>query len=177
MRHNGKPTTDAQALNALVTADGATGGFIKDSQAGSLPATATNDSATAGTLGELIESSIAIGSAVALTNNTTANVTSISLTPGDWDVRGVVLTNPNGATVQTAIYAAIHTTSATLPTAPAGGAFALWSGSLTGASMGLPTGVRRISVAVTTTVYLVTYVSFITSTNAAYGYIGARRVR
>lgn len=34
MRFNGRPTSDATALAALVAADGATGGFVKDSDFG-----------------------------------------------------------------------------------------------------------------------------------------------
>jgi hypothetical protein len=148
------------------------------SLAGNLPATATNDNATAGHVGELIESEVLVASAVALTTGTAANVTSISLTAGDWDVWGNVATNPNGATTQTAIEAAISTTSATLPTRPGKGAFTqLFVTFQAGISIIVPTGTTRLSLASTTTVYLVALSNFGVSTNAAYGYIGARRRR
>jgi predicted nucleic acid-binding protein len=57
---------------------------------GQAPATQTNDSAAAGKVGEFITSNIVVGSAVALTTGTAANVTSVSLTAGDWDVCGEV---------------------------------------------------------------------------------------
>ncbi|MDP2325295.1 MAG: hypothetical protein Q8N51_14890, partial [Gammaproteobacteria bacterium] len=60
--------------------------------------TNTNDAAAAGYIGELIGSTIASGSAVSLTTATNANVTSISLTAGDWDVWGAITYNHGGST-------------------------------------------------------------------------------
>ena len=140
--------------------------------------TITNDNAAAGKIGEVLESSIASGSAVSLTTATTANVTSISLTAGDWDVWGNVLLVSNVGTTTTRLYGAINTVSATLPTAPAGGGYGRWVGSITG--IGETAGVnvlRRVSIASTTTYYLVANADFSASTNAAFGYIGARRAR
>src|SRR5690349_16625741 len=57
----------------------------------SLAGTATNDDAAAGKIGEYIESEVLSGSAVSLTTNTAANITSISLTAGDWDVWGAAV--------------------------------------------------------------------------------------
>lgn len=141
------------------------------------PGTTTNDDAAAGVVGEYTSSNIAAGSAVSLTTGTTANVTSISLTAGDWEVSGNVITNPGGSTSQTGLIAAISTTSATLPVAPGAGAYAVGVYSGTANFLALPTGTRRLSIAGTTTVYLVANAAFTVSTNAAYGFIGARRVR
>ena len=58
----------------------------------------TNSNATTGYVGEYISSQVAVASAVALTTATPANVTSISLTAGDWDVDGVIDLNLSGAT-------------------------------------------------------------------------------
>jgi hypothetical protein len=135
-------------------------------------------SAAAGRIGEVITASVDSGSAVSLTAGTAANITSISLTAGDWDVRGQCATAPAGSTIQTVTACAVNTTSATLP----GG------GNLTGyiylpftASAGqpviAPTSVSRVNVSSTTTVFLVINSSFSTSTNTAYGVIVARRIR
>ncbi|MEF1435483.1 hypothetical protein QWU86_11715, partial [Neisseria gonorrhoeae] len=78
--------------------------------------TTTNNNANAGSDGEFISSSVVVGSAVALTTNVTANVTSITLTAGDWDVAGTVSINPARSTTIAAVIAGISNTTATLPT-------------------------------------------------------------
>lgn len=138
--------------------------------------TATNDSAASGFAGELITASVASGSAVSLTTATEANVTSISLTAGDWDVHGLVAFAPAGGTTLTSMHAAISTTSATLPTAGTEG-YVYAGNQGTGNPVALSTGTKRISIASTTTVYLVARSAFGVSTMAAYGEINARRVR
>jgi hypothetical protein len=144
---------------------------------GQLPGTDTNDDASAGNVGEIIESEILAGSAVALTTNTPVDVTSISLTAGDWDVWGNVTTANNGTTI-TALVAAINTVSATQPTAPGKGARTSVSGISTSGNCAFPAGKMRLSLASTTTVYLIGQSTFTGGTsNSAYGYIGARRVR
>jgi hypothetical protein len=65
---------------------------------GQIPGTATNDDAAAGKLGEIISSNIVVGSAVSLTTNTPANITSLSLTAGDWDVWGLMNSSEGSGT-------------------------------------------------------------------------------
>lgn len=144
-----------------------------------LQGTGTNDNAAAGKVGEIIESTVLVGSAVALTTATPANVTSISLTAGDWDVWGNVWYSPAATTSITIHQGAINTTSATLPTAPGAGAFykVIEAALVPNAIFGESVGQRRISIASTTTVYLVAQATFTVDTLSAYGYIGARRVR
>lgn len=140
--------------------------------------TTTNDNAAAGSVGQIVESTVLVGSAVALTTATTANITSISLTAGDWSVYGNIWTNPAGTTTTSIVQGAISTTSATLPTAPASGAFTRFADSFTiGQAQGIYVGQTRLSLSGTTTVYLVMQVTFAISTMGGYGYIGARRVR
>src|SRR5216684_1358028 len=76
--------------------------------------TATNDNAAAGKVGEYISSTIATGSSVTLTTNTTANVTSISLTAGDWDVTGAVDFTFGATTSYTNLIGSVSSTSATI---------------------------------------------------------------
>lgn len=140
--------------------------------------TATNDNAATGDVGEIIESNVAVGSAVALSTGAAKTITSISLTAGDWDVWGTVSFNPAGTTTITAVAGGINTTTDTLPTSPASGAFARIQATLTtGGGQDLAVGTRRMSLNATTTVYLVGFSSFGTSTMGGYGYLAARRVR
>ena len=139
--------------------------------------TVTNDNAVAGRVGEELKTVLASGSAVSLTTNTTANVTSVSLTAGDWEVSGVVDFTPGATTSLTQRTAGVSTTSATLG--------AQDSMSQTSVAANVPganvisqvTPNVRISVAVTTPVYLVARALFTVSTLTAYGSIRARRVR
>ena len=75
--------------------------------------TTTNDNAAAGKIGEYIES-IVTATTTGATHDVPANVTSISLTPGDWDVFGMALAANAGATTWTLFRASISQTSATL---------------------------------------------------------------
>jgi len=148
--------------------------------------TNTNNNAAAGSVGELVSASVVLGSAVALTSGVAANVTSISLTAGDWDVSGMVAMAPAASTTQTFIGGAITTTSATFPGARAGtgtGDVRVDSYQTSVATSASQPGIdavippTRYSLSGTTTVYLVATSTFAVSTNGAYGYIRARRVR
>lgn len=140
--------------------------------------TQTNDSAAAGFIGELISSTVLVGAGVSLTSTAATNVTSISLTAGDWDVWGNVCFTPNAATTIQGLIAWISITSATNPTVPNEGAVTTFSLPFsTGANQIIQAGQKRISLASTTTVYLSTLAVFGVSTMVAFGYIGARRVR
>lgn len=138
----------------------------------------TNDNAPAGAIGEYISSTVLIGSAVTLTSAASANVTSISLTPGDWDVSGNVFLHITSGFASN-FQAWVNTTSATAPTSPGAGAknvlVATGLELIDGAS--LITGATRISLASTTTVYLGTFAIFSNNPVTAYGFIGARRAR
>jgi hypothetical protein len=139
---------------------------------------------SAGAVGEILTSQVLVANAVALTNNTLANVASILLTAGDWDVSGNVCFHAGNSTTYTAFHAAINTASATLPIPPAeGGRAQFYTSTPLSHSASIetvmiqPTGPRRISVSAPTTVYLVAQSQFATSTMSAYGYLRARRVR
>lgn len=153
----------------------ATGAITPSSTAG-IVGTKTNDNADAGSIGEYISATVLVGSAINLTNNTPANVTSISLTAGDWDVSGTVALHPGSGTTEAQFVLWINTTSATIPTHPNGGATIVLTASFSGDNI-VPVGQRRLSLAATTTVYLSVQASFSVSTLSAYGFIGARRVR
>lgn len=136
--------------------------------------TTTNDNAAAGVIGEVVSSVVArVG--VALTTATQTDVTSISLTAGDWDISGLVCFagSPVGALYADA---GINTTSATLGTIGDTYYESLVIPSATNdASLPFPT--RRYSLSGSATVYLITRMSFTSGTVNAYGRIQARRVR
>ncbi|WP_179400668.1 glycosyl hydrolase family 28-related protein [Burkholderia guangdongensis] len=134
--------------------------------------------AAAGNIGEFIYSNVPAGSAVSLTSGTNTNVTSINLTPGDWEIYGSVGTSPGATTTQSAFVAALNTTSATMPAHPNYGASVLLPFSASaGTGIVSPVGRMRLNLNANTTVYLVVRCTFGTSTNAAYGYVAARRMK
>jgi len=145
--------------------------------------TATNDNAAAGTVGEIITSSIPVGSEVTLTTAVTANVTSISVPAGDWHLSAVVNFDLAGTT-GTLFQGGASLTSAVLPTQPGGGglgtdallSFPVPITGLTG-DLVLPGGVVRLSIASTTTVFLTASCTFTVGTCKAFGTITARRIR
>lgn len=127
----------------------------------------------AGHLGEPVQSLVAVGSAVSLTTATTANVTSISLTAGDWRVSGNVNYTSTTATV-TGKLAGISSTSVTMPTdgseVPNGTQMTLLSAK---DGTALPEKIFHLSG--TTTVYLEGQATFSAGSVSAYGQITARR--
>lgn len=141
----------------------------------SLRGTTTNDNAASLMVGEFVSSAIASGSAVSLTTATAANITSISLTAGDWDVEGNVNFSASTATV-TGTSAGISSTSATLP-ADGTEAYSGVQVTLVSEVDSVTMPRKRISIAGTTTVYLVGKSTFSAGTVTAFGSISARRVR
>lgn len=136
-------------------------------------------SAVAGQIGEYISSTVLSGSAVPLTSGTAANITSISLTAGDWDVDSVAYLTTGTSTSYSNLISSLSTTTAALNTAPG-----QWFGNATAAQVA-GTGVTissaippfRFSLASTTTIFLVVSSSFTVSTMSAYGILRARRMR
>ncbi|MGH7040481.1 MAG: hypothetical protein ACREE1_20370 [Stellaceae bacterium] len=57
---------------------------------GQIVGTATDDAASVGNIGEYVSSTVAETGGVSLTNGVAINITSISLSPGDWDVWGKI---------------------------------------------------------------------------------------
>ena len=143
-----------------------------------IPGVTTNSSAPTGYIGEYVESIVAQGAAVSLTTGVVTNITSISLTAGDWDVSGVIIMDSGATTNVTRVMGGINSTSGTVDTSksyyshvhsgyvPGGGQF-----------RGMPLNTSRFSLSATTTIYLLALSNFTVSTCTAYGTISARRVR
>lgn len=163
------PTFTGTVSTAAITA---TGAITPATTAGIVGTTAANNANT-GSIGEF---AVANGSAIPLTTSTATNVTSLTLTAGDWDVNGSVLIQAASSTIISNALAGVSGASATLPTA--GNYWQFGIGPLAASatvSQTVPT--LRINSATSFTVYLIAFSSFTVSTCTASGTIRARRVR
>jgi len=121
--------------------------------------------------GTYVHGEVATGSATSLSTGTAKNVTTISLTPGTWEVEGNVNFNL-GTASQTAASAGISTTTATLPTDGTEVANGLQTTTTTCIN-GITIPRKRIVVTTNpTTVYLIAKATF-SGTEAAWGSITA----
>lgn len=129
----------------------------------------------AGSIGEVISSTIVSGSAIPLTTNTTQNVTSISLTAGEWLINGIVVFGIGTGTNITYLTGASTSVSVTLPGVGGYSAMSPVGVPVIDPTLNIPPQI--ISVASTTTIYMVVRTGFTVSTLTAYGSINALRVR
>jgi len=149
---------------------------------GQLPGTTTNDNASAGNVGEYTSSIVLSGSAVSLSSGVAKDITTLTLSAGDWDVSGICGTQPANSAVVTIYICNITTTANTLNNIPSdGGAFG-FNNSTQAANGGeaVPTDIARVSITGSTTYHLVASATFATGsgqTVGGYGKIRARRVR
>lgn len=172
---NASPTFTGTAAFAALSATST----ITPSQTAGIVGTTTNNNANAGSFGEHVSQS---ATGVSATSGATANCTSISLTAGDWDVDGMLGTFPAGGTTTSFIIGGISTASATLQNINAGppalsNAFIHSSAVAAGNQYNATVPPTRVSIASTTTVYLVHQVTFAVSTMQVGCQIRARRVR
>lgn len=142
--------------------------------------TSTNDDASALNIGEVISSTVAVGSAVALTSTTAKQVTNISLTAGDWDVWGQVEFTGNAATTLVYTGGQISSTNNSVADTQSAYVFLPMGGGTVFAAtnpVSFSLGTIRLSLAGTTIYYLNAVASFAVNTCSAYGGIYARRRR
>jgi len=136
--------------------------------------TATNDNAPAGNIGEYQTAS---ASSISLTSGTTVNITSKSLTAGDWEITGVIIITPAGTTPLTGVIGLASLTTASLTPLEAGN-FLQLNGTLgTGQGQTLPLPATRLSISATTTVFVNVNAAFTVSTATGGAILRARRVR
>jgi hypothetical protein len=140
--------------------------------------------AVAGYIGELITATKAVGATVSLTSTTAANINSITLTPGDWDVEVVTDFAPAATTSVTQLVSSISVTSATVTGQAGGSGVGTDPTVITSQAASVPASTVvqvvppvRISVSANTVVYQVAQGTFSISTMTAFGTIRARRVR
>lgn len=151
-------------------------------QAGQIPGTATSDNAAPGNVGEYIVSTIAAGGAIPLLTGVSANMTTVTLTPGDWDC-SVNSTRTLGAgTSVTSMTTAISTSPASvLQFATNASAYTVPPSVSTpnpnGVSYTGLTPIVRFSLASSTPIFAVVQDIFTVSTDTAFGTLRCRRVR
>jgi len=157
------------------TLDSAAGGWVLLNPL-KLKGTNTNDSAATGYVGESIESFA--GSVSAPASNTYGDITSITLTPGDWDISAIA---------SSIINTGVSITSVTIGIGPASGTSGagLQNGDNQGYSVpptsqyspSITIPPKRVSINATTTYYLKVWMSYSSGTPQFQGRISARRVR
>lgn len=165
------------ASSQLIYGTGLAGGGVVGST--------TNDTAIAGNYGEFLTSTIPTGSAVAGGATTVgANITSISLTAGDWDVTANCDYTLTGVTA-TVYSCGLGTVTATQLTQAGGSGVgtdplvqqaATFGTTVTG-TFSQPLPPVRVSLAATTTIFLVTKHTYSAGSFTQFGTLRARRVR
>lgn len=143
--------------------------------AGQLPGEPTTGSASAGNVGELITNT---GSAVSLVTATPKDITTVSLSAGDWFCWGSVSFTAGGTPTTSFMSGWISTTANTEPSFPNGGGYVLTRPNLTGGgNQALSIGNIRLSLSGTTTVSLGMNQAFSGGTSTGNGFIACERRR
>lgn len=149
---------------------------------GQLPGETATGSATAGNVGEYIESVVAVGSAVSLSTGVAKDFTTLTLSAGDWDVTQTTSFTGGSTTTVNNLIGSISASANTLDqtigryTAQAYNAFTVFNNMPNSvASVGSVT--VRFSLSGSTTLHAIGQCSFGVSTCSAFGIIRARRVR
>lgn len=177
---------DGKSVDSLPSA-GTTGQFLMSQGSGTPPVMANlsgaitgitdGSNAGAGIIGEIITSSISQGSAVSLTTTAIANITSITLTAGDWDVHANAMFG-GGAITGVQFQGFIGTVTgndATGRDLAKNTCYAMPP--LAGSDSGCTLPVYRVNISTTTTYYLKANATFTIGSAIAYGTIEARRIR
>lgn len=130
----------------------------------------------AGFVGEEITSIIPNTSPVTFTTSVATDITSISLSPGQWMINGLTAITPG--TSASTIYGWISTTSATLPDAAlrSGFSFNVTTVLSPSSTNSIRTNTLFLNITTTTNVYLTGYTNG-TGTINGYGTLFALRVR
>lgn len=184
--------TPVDAVTAVITLPSATAtlatlgantftGAITPSQTLGIVGTTTNNSVQAGSVGEYVES-IVTATNTGVTSGAAANITTISLTAGDWDVTGNVRFRNSGPMVTVGYcVGSISTTTNTHGTQDTNASYVnIPPGIDPDVNPTFPTPTVRISIASTTTIYLVGTISFTpvgANTFGSGGILRARRMR
>ncbi len=135
--------------------------------------TTAGGNAAAGYVGEFISSRIAFASAVGIGSAGATNLTSISLTAGDWDIWGNVTFDASGLNMLNN-KAWISATSATVPDQSL---YVVANVNAGAQDLGMCVPYIRASISSTTTYYISGYVVYGAGTATMCGGIYARRVR
>jgi hypothetical protein len=178
---NGITVTNAASGSSPIIAASGTGTNISLTLQGKgtsgVPIKGVTDasSANAGYVGEIITSNVTVPT-TGLTTNQVLNITSVSLTAGDWILYGYIGISGANTTTITEYEGGIHTANTGLPTirhqAYGGGQTFSNLGTL-----GFATPTIHVTISSTTSYYLNAEATFLTSTAGAGGNIIAIRTR
>jgi len=128
--------------------------------------------AATGIVGEVITSGNV--SSVSMTNATAKNITSVTLSAGDWNCFGNYVATPAATTTQSLILSSISLTTGAVD-------FASFANIYESVAVNIITGIsppeKVINISTPTTVYLVATSSFATSTLTGGGILSCRRLR
>lgn len=178
------PTTIASGVTITSpafagTATGATGAKIPSSLVfGSI----AGSSAQAGYVGEVISSSVLVANKITLTTGVTSAVTSINLTPGDWAITGLVAfrADTNNLTDITVLKQGAGTSATAFGSQDTFSTFCFGGfvpTSNVDVALPIPTQYIITTTSPSTTIFLLTQVTFTLAGLAAFGNIQARRIR
>ncbi len=164
----GGSAADLSATGPGLLSQATLGAAVTIASPGQFPATATNDSAAAGKLGEFVTNNN-LGAPVTLASGAPSTLTTLTLTAGDWDVWGTVIFNSSAGmsdVIADVNASPVLTVSATRFINAAGVA----------SYCSFPTSIYRLSAAGGSTMSLLAQASF-AGTVTASGLIFARRAR
>ncbi len=153
-------------------------GAVKTGSGLILPGTPTNDSAPAGAVGEYVSSYVTNVSAG--TSGQFFNVTTISLTAGDWDVSGCLSLTQNGATIADSlwsIYLSLYSGNTTTDQQTGDNYINQYWTSTFGNQVSAVCPAWRVSLSTTQNVYLKSGLNYSLGTPKLEGRLSARRVR
>jgi hypothetical protein len=138
--------------------------------------TASNDSAATGYVGEYVFSQNTAGTS--MTQNVVTNITSITLSAGDWDVSSNVnLTYTTTNSTTFTLQGGITTTSATLGALDTYSQFVVHAGNAAAQTQIFASPEVRLSLSTSTIVYLIGFANGGLSSITGRGTIRARRAR
>jgi hypothetical protein len=146
---------------------------------GQLPGEPSTGVASAGNVGELIQATLVSASATSLATVTPKNITSISLSAGDWDVTGNCNYNGAGSVSITFVECSISVSTGAVDQTAGRNAQITATANVPGVApaYSLPVGPAQFSVSTTQTVFLVANQTFTVGTLTGWGILRARRAR
>lgn len=179
---SGVITTGAQSLAGVKTFTSAI------TASAGISGTSTNNNAATGIVGEVLSASTARTAALNIATATSVNITSLTLTAGDWDVSCSASFLPSATTTVQTLRLGLSTTTATLPPISTT-AVSDSTGQIEAVNQYVNTFVPgnndmtmqlrtvRVSLSGSVTYYLVGRVAIGVATMSTYGSIFARRIR
>lgn len=164
-------TPTGNTANDLVCMQNTTTG-LKDcgftAAPGQFPGIGSATAANVGNVGAVISSTVVRASAVPMTTNAVADITTLTVPAGNWTLSAIGWSNPDGSATNTSFSCWISSTSATFPTFSSSVA-QFYNGASTMMAWASATGDLYVSLSVPTTYYLSCDAVFSGGLLSAYG--------